>query len=59
MVMESIYTMRDTQLITYDEKDGTFCSTEYGDIMSKVRSVSMPTLYAQRFVVLRPPDYGE
>lgn len=36
IVMESIYNLRDTQLITYTAEDGTLCSTEYGDIMSKV-----------------------
>lgn len=35
IVMESIYNLRDTQLITYTAEDGTLCSTEYGDIMSK------------------------
>ncbi|KAI6045611.1 hypothetical protein EDC04DRAFT_2888628 [Pisolithus marmoratus] len=35
IVMESIYNLRDTQLITYTVEDGTLCSTEYGDIMSK------------------------
>ncbi|KAI6127699.1 hypothetical protein EV401DRAFT_1854086 [Pisolithus croceorrhizus] len=35
IVMENIYSLRDTQLITYTVEDGTLCSTEYGDIMSK------------------------
>lgn len=36
IVMQSILSLRDTQLIAYDEKDGKLVSTEYGDIMSKV-----------------------
>ncbi|KAL4077228.1 hypothetical protein V8B97DRAFT_1915333 [Scleroderma yunnanense] len=35
IVMQAVSALRDTQLITYNEKDGSFCSTQYGDIMSK------------------------
>jgi len=59
IVMEAIYILRDTQLIAYNEKDGMLCSTEYGDIMSKVRSICVRTSYAQCSLVLRPPNHGE
>lgn len=36
IVMQSIFTLRDTQLIEYTDGDGRLSSTEYGDIMSKV-----------------------
>lgn len=36
IVMQSILSLRDTQLIAYIEGDGRLSSTEYGDIMSKV-----------------------
>lgn len=36
IVMQSILSLCDTQLITYNEKDGRLSSTEYGDVMSKV-----------------------
>lgn len=36
IVMQSIFSLRNTQLIEYTEKDGKLSSTEYGDIMSKV-----------------------
>lgn len=35
--MQGIISLRDTQLIAYNEKDGKLSSTEYGDVMSKVR----------------------
>jgi len=34
--MQSIHSLRDTQLIAYTEEDGRLSSTEYGDVMSKV-----------------------
>lgn len=34
--MESILSLRDTQLIAYNEREGGLSSTEYGDVMSKV-----------------------
>lgn len=36
IVMESILSLRDTQLIAYNEREGGLSSTEYGDVMSKV-----------------------
>lgn len=37
MVTQSINKLKETQLVEYDnEGDGYLCSTEYGDIMSKV-----------------------
>lgn len=36
IVMQSILSLRDTQLIAYNEKDRRLSSTEYGDVMSKV-----------------------
>lgn len=36
IVMQSIHSLRDTQLIAYIEGDGKLSSTEYGDVMSKV-----------------------
>ncbi|KAH7889514.1 hypothetical protein F5I97DRAFT_1994977 [Phlebopus sp. FC_14] len=35
VVIQSIYSLRETRLITFSERDGGLCSTEYGDIMSK------------------------
>ncbi|KAF9227710.1 P-loop containing nucleoside triphosphate hydrolase protein [Gyrodon lividus] len=35
IVMQSILSLRETQLIAYTEMDGELCSTEYGDVMSK------------------------
>ncbi|KAF9246342.1 P-loop containing nucleoside triphosphate hydrolase protein [Melanogaster broomeanus] len=35
IVMQSILSLRETQLIAYTEGDGELCSTEYGDVMSK------------------------
>lgn len=51
IVMEAINTLRDTQLITYNEKDGMLCSTEYGDIMSKcyVRQATVSECPGARF----------
>ncbi|KAF8844441.1 P-loop containing nucleoside triphosphate hydrolase protein [Paxillus ammoniavirescens] len=37
IVMQSILNLRETQLIASTDRDGELCSTEYGDIMSKVR----------------------
>ena len=36
LVLRSVTTLKDSQLLECDEKSGTLCSTEYGDIMSKV-----------------------
>lgn len=38
LVMQSIKKLKETELVHYEnEGDGDLCSTEYGDIMSKVR----------------------
>lgn len=37
LVMQSVKKLKDTELVEYEsEGDGELCSTEYGDIMSKV-----------------------
>ncbi|KAI9571366.1 DEAD-domain-containing protein [Boletus coccyginus] len=43
IVMQSIHSLRDTQLIAYIEGDGKLSSTEYGDVMSKfyIRQTTM------------------
>ena len=41
IVMQSILSLRDTQLIAYIERDGRLSSTEYGDVMSKVREFKL------------------
>ncbi|KAG9318654.1 putative ATP-dependent DNA helicase MER3 [Chiua virens] len=43
IVMQSILSLCDTQLISYTEKDGRLSSTEYGDVMSKfyIRQTTM------------------
>ncbi|KAF8559747.1 P-loop containing nucleoside triphosphate hydrolase protein [Imleria badia] len=43
IVMQSIHSLRDTQLIEYTERDGKLSSTEYGDVMSKfyIRQTTM------------------
>lgn len=38
IVTQSILSLRDSQLVTYNEGDGRLSTTEYGDIMSKVRA---------------------
>ncbi|KAI6028575.1 hypothetical protein F5J12DRAFT_889093 [Pisolithus orientalis] len=45
IVMESIYSLRDSQLIMYTMEDGALCSTEYGDIMSKFY-ICQTTMYS-------------
>lgn len=37
VVMNSIEQLRETELITYSPRDGELSSTEFGDIMSKVK----------------------
>ncbi|KAG6335484.1 hypothetical protein ID866_3612 [Astraeus odoratus] len=46
VVVQTIRNLHDTQLIMYNERDGTLSSTEYGDIMSKfyVRQTTMRSI---------------
>jgi ATP-dependent DNA helicase HFM1/MER3 len=37
IVMDSIEQLRETELVTYSPRDGELSSTEFGDIMSKVK----------------------
>jgi ATP-dependent DNA helicase HFM1/MER3 len=39
LVMQSVKKLKETELVEYEsEGDGELCSTEYGDVMSKVCS---------------------
>jgi replicative superfamily II helicase len=47
LVMQSVKKLKATELVEYEsDGDGDLCSTEYGDIMSKVRPALFQTIYS-------------
>ena len=50
LVMQSVKKLKETELVEYQsEGDGELCSTEYGDIMSRVRCTLFTIIYHANF----------